>query len=102
MRRRNQTMSIAAALSVMSLCESATPEQIKKAYRRLAMQTHPDKGGEQADFIKVKEAYDCLKERGTVIPRPAPIRTSGVRIRYGNYVWVQVHAQYIYSCTNTA
>ena len=89
--RRTQTISIATALSVMGLCESSTPEQIKRAYRRLAMQTHPDKGGATADFIRVKDAYDCLVERGTVVQKPS-----------GNY-WVHVHIpQWVYVCTATS
>jgi len=43
---------------------SATIEEIKKAYRRLALKWHPDKNGGSLDaaemFRKVKAAYDCL------------------------------------------
>lgn len=33
---------------------------MKKAYRNKAHQFHPDKGGSQADFEVIKEAYDIL------------------------------------------
>ena len=33
---------------------------LKKAYRRRAAETHPDKGGNAEDFQLVKEAYDYL------------------------------------------
>lgn len=45
---------------ILGLPKGATPDQIKKAYRKLAMQHHPDKGGSQAAFLKIKQAYDDL------------------------------------------
>ena len=39
---------------------TATPEAIKKAYRRLASQHHPDKGGDKNKFQEIEEAYRTL------------------------------------------
>lgn len=39
-------------------CEK--PELIKKAYRKMAMQHHPDKGGSAEKFNEIKRAYDYL------------------------------------------
>ena len=39
---------------------NATPDQIKRAYRKLASQHHPDKGGDKARFQEVQAAYDTL------------------------------------------
>jgi DnaJ-class molecular chaperone len=39
---------------------SASPDQIKRAYRRLASQHHPDKGGDKAKFQEIQSAYDTL------------------------------------------
>ena len=36
------------------------PEEIKKAYRRLASKHHPDKGGDEAQFRKIQEAWEVL------------------------------------------
>jgi len=41
---------------------NASPEEIKKAYRKLAGQHHPDKGGDTAKFQKIQEAYENLSD----------------------------------------
>lgn len=41
---------------------SASVDQIKQAYRRKAMQTHPDKGGDAEEFKRVNEAYETLSD----------------------------------------
>ena len=38
----------------------ATPDQIKRAYRKLASQHHPDKGGDKVRFQEIQSAYDTL------------------------------------------
>jgi curved DNA-binding protein len=42
--------------------KSATPDQIKQAYRKLASKFHPDKGGDTAKFQQVEEAYRILSD----------------------------------------
>jgi len=39
---------------------NATPDEIKRAYRRLAGQHHPDKGGDTSRFQEIQSAYDIL------------------------------------------
>jgi molecular chaperone DnaJ len=45
---------------VLGVNETSTPDEIKKAYRKLAMEHHPDKGGDEEKFKKISEAYDTL------------------------------------------
>lgn len=63
-----------AAYEVLEIPANATDDDVKKAYRRMAMKYHPDKVGQLGDdvqkaatekFKKVKEAYDTIqKARG--------------------------------------
>jgi len=39
---------------------NATPDEIKRAYRKLASQHHPDKGGDKTKFQEIQSAYDTL------------------------------------------
>lgn len=48
--------------TILEIPEDASPEQIKAAFRKKAKETHPDRGGDAATFIDVKEAYDVLSD----------------------------------------
>ena len=46
---------------VLGIIEGSTEKEIRDAFRRLALQFHSDRGGENEQFIKIKQAYDDLK-----------------------------------------
>ena len=45
---------------VLGLTKTASADDIKKAYRKKAMETHPDKGGDEKLFKEIAEAYEVL------------------------------------------
>jgi molecular chaperone DnaJ len=50
---------------VLGVPKGASPDEIKKAFRRLAVQHHPDKeGGDETRFKEINEAYEVLKDTG--------------------------------------
>jgi curved DNA-binding protein len=48
--------------STLGVPQSASADDIKKAYRRMAGQHHPDKGGDTQEFQKIEEAYRTLSD----------------------------------------
>ena len=48
--------------SILGVDKSATHDQIKRAYRKLAMQHHPDRGGDENYFQQIQTAYDTLSD----------------------------------------
>ncbi len=48
---------------VLGVGKDASADEIKKAFRRLAVQHHPDKeGGDETKFKELNEAYEVLKD----------------------------------------
>jgi len=45
---------------ILQIEPPTTQEDLKKAYRKMSLKTHPDKGGSSDDFIKVKNAYEDI------------------------------------------
>jgi len=60
---RNTTSDYMNAISLMDLNDNASEKEIKSAYKRLAKIHHPDLGGTQNNFIKLKKAYDYLMNK---------------------------------------
>src|SRR3989344_1311975 len=49
---------------ILGVQKSATEDEIKKAYRKLAHQYHPDKpGGNETKFKEISEAYQILSDK---------------------------------------
>ena len=47
---------------VLGIGKNASPDEIKKAFRRLAVEYHPDRGGDETKFKEINEAYEVLKD----------------------------------------
>lgn len=47
---------------VLGIEKTATPAEIKKAYKRMAKKHHPDRGGDAQAMVLVNKAYDTLMD----------------------------------------
>lgn len=47
---------------LLQIDKSASADEIKKAFRKKAIEFHPDRGGDEAKFKEVNEAYEVLKD----------------------------------------
>ena len=48
---------------VLGVTKSATQDEIKKAFHKLAHKHHPDKGGDEKKFKEINEAYQVLSDK---------------------------------------
>ncbi len=51
------------ALSVLGLADPVTVDDVRLAYRRLAMRYHPDRGGDTETLQRINEAYVLLAKQ---------------------------------------
>lgn len=58
----------AAALAELGLTDPADDATIKSAWRRLAMEHHPDRGGDNERLQRINAAVDCLISRPVRVP----------------------------------
>ena len=60
--------------ATLGVAKTATQDEIKKAFRKLASQHHPDKGGDTAKFQQIQAAYDTLgdTDKRAAYDNPAP------------------------------
>lgn len=50
---------------LLGVAQTASADEIKKGYKKMAIQHHPDKGGNEDTFKQVQRAYEVLKDAGT-------------------------------------
>jgi DnaJ-class molecular chaperone len=65
--------------ATLGVSETATQDEIKKAYRKLAMQHHPDKGGDTNKFQEIQAAYDSISDDNKRAQYDAERRGGGMR-----------------------
>lgn len=60
--------------STLGVSKTANQEEIKRAYRKLAAQHHPDRGGDKEKFQEIQAAYDTLgdPEKKSQYDNPQP------------------------------
>ncbi len=47
---------------ILGIGKSASADEIKKAFRKAAIEHHPDRGGDETKFKEINEAYEVLKD----------------------------------------
>lgn len=47
---------------ILGISKDASPDEIKKSFRRAAVEHHPDRGGDETKFKEINEAYEVLKD----------------------------------------
>src|SRR3954470_17181627 len=47
---------------ILGITKGASQDEIKKAFHKLAHKYHPDKGGDEAKFKEINEAYQVLSD----------------------------------------
>jgi molecular chaperone DnaJ len=55
-------MAQADYYDLLGVNKNASADEIKKAFRKAAVEHHPDRGGDEAKFKEVNEAYEVLKD----------------------------------------
>lgn len=60
--------------SILGVPRTATQDEIKRAFRKLASVHHPDKGGDTAKFQEIQAAYDTLgdEQKRAAYDNPGP------------------------------
>jgi DnaJ-domain-containing protein 1 len=53
------------AFAELGLQQTATLDEVKTAYRSRVMDVHPDRGGDEAEFKRVREAYTTAKQHAS-------------------------------------
>lgn len=48
--------------ATLGISKNASQDDVKQAFKKLALQHHPDKGGDEKQFAKISEAYETLKD----------------------------------------
>ena len=47
---------------ILGVSRNATTQEIQAAYRKRCLETHPDKGGNEIDFLNVRKGYKILSD----------------------------------------
>merc|ERR1719356_2198421 len=61
-RRGSKSADTTKFYKLLEVDKNASDAEIKKAYRKLAVKHHPDKGGDPEKFKEITRAYEVLSD----------------------------------------
>lgn len=84
------------AYRILELEAGATPERVQEAYRKAALETHPDRAQgyglhDRKRWLQVRDAYECLRAAGfpELLPAPEASKKPAEAKRYQAPDWLQ-------------
>jgi preprotein translocase subunit Sec63 len=80
--------------ATLGVAKTATQDEIKRAFRKLASQHHPDKGGDTQKFQEIQAAYDTL---GDAAKRQAYDNPATTVPRIWSWCTIWQHARHLCS-----
>jgi len=89
---------MADSFTPLGLGPESTAAQVREAWKRLAQQHHPDRGGDQATFIRLQAHYKKALAEASA-PRPCKACKGTGRIIQTNG-WTTAHL-YCFDCNGT-
>ena len=69
---------------ILGVSKDSSKSEIKKAYRKLALENHPDKGGDEEKFKRISEAYSVLSDDQKRSQYDA-MQDGGMRMNFGDF-----------------
>jgi DnaJ-class molecular chaperone len=75
---------------ILGVPKDSSANDIKKAYRKLALKHHPDKGGKEEDFKEISEAYDTLSD-----PDKRQLYDNYGEAGLGRMAWEAIHLRVV-------
>lgn len=81
--------------ATLGVARTATQDEIKRAFRKLASQHHPDKGGDTQKFQEIQAAYDTLgdPDKRAAYDNPRPQHQSFNFQDFGNHPFGDIFSQ---------
>jgi DnaJ-class molecular chaperone len=70
----------------VSFDDSRSEKTLKKQYRALALEHHPDKGGDEEKFIKINASYEFISKYSESILDHKPIENRKEKYQNGGFV----------------
>jgi curved DNA-binding protein len=80
----------------LNVSKTASQDEIKKAFRRAAMEHHPDKGGDPNKFKEINEAYETLSDpaKRQAYDNPQPRFDTNFNNNFGGHPFGDVFTEF--------